>query len=238
MPVHGHIRSRKGAQIYVRLDCHQKAAHFDVVAGGLEKRPLLGSQFVEIVVNPLHAAVESEKFLRPDLSHALHSGHVVRSVAADCQIVNHLHGVVHAVFFADFRPVEQLALRTGLPRPELENPVRDKLPVVLVGSHHIDRKPFILSLLRHRPDDIVGLIFRNHQHRYVQRPANPAQGFQSVYHQLRSGAARPLVVRVGVVPECSPRRVERNREMCRMLLFDEFKEIFREPEKNRGVHAL
>ncbi len=149
MAVNGHAGGRESAHVDVSLDCHEETAQLYMVAGGLEERPLLRGQLVQIVINPLHGAVEAQQFLRADLPHALHTGNIVGGVPADCQVVNHLHRLVHAVFLTDFCLVEQFAVRTGLPRPELEDMVGDKLSVVFVRCHHIDRKSLALSLFRH-----------------------------------------------------------------------------------------
>ena len=238
MSVKSHVCSREFRQVEVCPNRHKEAAHPDVILRSLEKCTLLRSQMVEIVINSLNGAVESEKFFRAHFTNALHARHIVRSVTADGQIVNHLRRVMHTILFANLSLVKNFTVGSALPRFQLEYMVGHELAIVLVRSHHIHRKALSFSFFRHRAYHIVSFIFRNHQHRNVQSTANFAQRLKRVNHKLGCGAARSLVVRIGIVAESPSRRIEGHSEMCRMLLFNEFKDIFRKSEKNRRVHAL
>jgi len=120
----------------------------------------------------------------------------------------------------------------------LDDIVGYELPVILVGSDHVDLEAFLFFFLRHCAYHIVSLVSADHQHWYMHGTAEFRKGFESVYDQLRRLFPRTFVLRVQFMPEGPSRRVERHGHVGRLLLFDEFQNVFRESEKDRHVRSF
>ena len=72
-------------EVYVDVifDGHQKLAHLYMVARSLKALAQLWSEFVQMGIDILYAAVFANQFLGADLAHAGHTGDIVGGIAPD-----------------------------------------------------------------------------------------------------------------------------------------------------------
>ena len=144
--------------------------------------------------------------LRPDLGHA---GDVVGGVAGQRQVVDdalrrHLELALHP------GRVQRLLVGVGQ-----RHAAADQLRHVLVGREDDHRQPRLAAAPGQGADDVVGLDPRHAQQRQAERGDDPAQRVD-LRAQLRVHR-RPvgLVLRVQLVAEVLPRRVQHHRHPLR-----------------------
>ena len=222
----------------VRLYGHQLVAQPYVPSRGLELFPLPGGEFVEMIVDVLHAAVFSDQPGSPDFPDSLYARHIVGRVPADGQHLDDLQGGTYAISGADGILVEDFRIFSRLAGTILEDTVIHELTVVLVGSHHVDVRVRGLHPPCHGTDDVVSLESRHHQHRDVKRPAQFLQRFESFYDKLGSLVPVGLVLRIHLIPESASGRVECHGKMRRLFPVYHFQEILGESEKDGRVLSL
>ena len=199
---------------------------------------LLGGELCDVGVDVLQGAVLGNEFGGAYFSHAFDTGDVVGGVSADGQHVNDLRRFCNAPFFTEGGRVHQLVVRTALAGLELENVLSDELSVVFVGGDHVDVEAVRCKLRGGTSQDVVGLEAGNHHDRNVHGLHQLRKGLQRIDDKLRGRGARALVGRVHLTPERASRRVERHRNMRRLLPLNEFHEVFRESEEDGHVRPL
>ena len=235
--VHLHVL-RTALDRDVRLDGHQGLAEGYVVLRFGEHRLLAGRQFLQMVVDSLHASVLGDELRGTDFTHALDARDVVRGVSADGQHVDDLRGVRDPVLGAYRRGIQYLVVTSGLARLVLVHMGSHQLSVVLVRRDHVHVEALPCGAQGHGAYHVVGLEPRDHQDRDVHRPDYLRQGLEGVDDELRRVGTVGLVLRVHLVAESAARRVEGHGQVRGLLPLDEFEQVLGETEKYGGVHAF
>ena len=102
-----------------------------------EKLLLTGRKFPQMLIDTLEGIVLLQKFAGTDLTDALDSRHIIRSIPADGQHIDYLVRAGDTILFLEAGDVEKLIVATLLPGLDLEDMRLEQLPVILVGGHHI-----------------------------------------------------------------------------------------------------
>ena len=179
----------------------------------------------------LEAAVFRQQLRRAHRTYSLHAGHVVGTVAAQREYVYHLGAGGYLPLVADLAGAEDFVVGTGLAGSVLEDMLRHKLAVVLVGSDHV-----YVHIVRGEPDrsranGIVGLEAGHHEHGNPHCRDYFAERVKRIYHELGSLSPVCLVGRVEFVAERPAGRIETHSHMRRPLAFQHLEEILDESEQ-------
>ena len=193
---------------------------------------------VQVGIDVLHAAPFAHKLLCALLSHSLHSGHVVRSVAPYGEYVYHLQGILDAVLGADGGLVDHLAVGSALAGLVLEYMVVDGLAEILVGGHHIDVSPFSRETGGEGAYHVVSLKTFLHYDGDAEGLRYLGQRLHRVDHELGSRGTVCLVFGIGLVAEGLGVSVEAYRHVGGMLLGKHFQKVLGEAEEDGGVLPL
>ena len=219
----------------IRADGGQRLAQADIGLRRAERLLHARRQFGDVGVDVLHGAILRDQFPGADLSHAGHALDVVGGVAPDGENVDDMLGIRDAVGLAQARLVEDLGLTAAFSGFVLVDMVVDNLPQVLVRGHHVNVKaPQRLSRC-HRPDHVVRLESRLHQHGNLQRFENLLQGLQRGMYQLGRGGAVGLVIGTQLMAESLGVRIEHHGQVGGLFPADQLQEEFRKTEQNGGI---
>ena len=200
----------------------------DVIFSLTELLLLLRSEFSDMGIDSIQATVLCEQLGSTHGTDALHSRHVVGTVAAQGKHINHLRAGCYVPLFANLLLAQQFILPAGFPGAELVDMRSDHLPVILVGRYHIYIHFFGCKLQGSGAYHVVSLETGHHKYGYVQGRNYLSQRLKSIYHKARSLGSVGLVGRIEFISEGPSRRVETHCKMGRFLLIDEFKKVFGE----------
>ena len=106
---------------------------------------LFAFQLVGVGDEILHAAVLSHQLRRGFFSNARNARYVVGGITPESQNVDKLLGLLDTIALADFLWSPDLCRLTELGGLVKQYFVSDKLPEVLVGSHHIGKEALLLG---------------------------------------------------------------------------------------------
>ena len=207
----------------------------DLLPVRLEGGAQLRGERREVLIDALDAAVVGDEPGRRLLADAGHAGDVVRRVALQRLVVDHLVGPQAESLHDLFGVVDDRVLETLAGGHEVD--VRcDQLQGVEVAREDQGVETRRLRLLRERADHVVGLEARERIHGHPELVeellAALELGPQVVGHRL----ARRLIGRVALLPEGRDGQIETGRDVARRVLLDDLQQDGREAE--RRVHQL
>ena len=175
---------------------------------------------VGVLEDALHRAELADEVARALVADAGDAGHVVDRVAHEGEHVGDALGR-HPPLLLHGLPVEPrraAALAAGVQDDDV---LRHELEQVLVGGDHDHSQALLHRLAGESGDRVVGLVARHLDHRHPQGLAHPADVRQldreSVVHLRAVG----LVLRVLLVAERLPRRVEEHDHVLGTLVLEE-----------------
>ncbi len=193
----------------------------------------LALHLVEMLVDAVEGAELLEEAARGLLPHPRHPGDVVRGVALERLVVEHLVGA-EAVALRDPRLVVDHRRRDAHPGRQQPHVVVDELePVEVAGDdHRVDARGG--GLLRERADDVIGLVARELADRDVHHRRDLADDRELRAQVVRHARPAALVVGIRVEPKLRLADVERHDRVVRLHVLHAAQDDLEEAED--GVH--
>ena len=160
----------------------------------------LSLHLVEMLVDPVEGAELLQEAARGLLPHPRHPGDVVRGIALERLVVEHLVGA-EAVALRDPRLVVDHGRRDAHAGRQQAHVVVHELEPVEVARH--DHRVHALGggPLRERPDDVIGLVARELANRDVHHRRDLADDRELRAQVVRHARPAALVVGIRVEPE-------------------------------------
>ena len=197
---------------------------------------LFGGDVVEALEERVERAELADELCGRLLAHSRHAGNVVRRVALERLVIDHLVRPQPEPLVDPRHVVDDRVLDAGSRRHQADA-WRDELEHVEVdGDDRRLQVVAVVELARDRPDDVVGLVAGHLVDRDPEGLHDLAHLRELVAQVVRHLHAGCLVVRVLLVPERRPREVEGDREVVGLEILDAAQDDAREPED--AIHQL
>ena len=218
-------------------DRRQLAAHEHLLAVLAQLvAQLLGGDIVEALEERVERAELADELRGGLLAHPRHAGNVVRRVALERLVIDHLVRPQPEPLVDPRHVVDDRVLDAGARRHQADAR-RDELEHVEVdGDDRRLQVVAVVELARDRPDDVVGLVAGHLVDRDPEGLHDLAHLRKLVAQVVRHLHAGCLVVRVLLVAEGRPREVEGDREVVGLQILDPAQDDAREPED--AIHQL
>ena len=180
-----------------------------------------------------------DEFLRRLLAHARTARDVIDGIAHESQHVDDLPRRLQSPLLLHVLGAENLCLAVSSHRRTIHpDALRDELPIVLVGRHHVGLDAPLVSLLSQRADDVVGLVALHFEHRNAVGGQYLLDDGYGEADGLGRFLSLCLVFGEGLVAERRAVGVEGNAQMCGLTLRHHIIQRVDEAQNGRRVLSL
>ena len=217
-------------------DAHELTTLQDALARlGKPAAELLGLDLVDVLEHAFERAPGGDERRGRLLADPRHAGDVVRGVALERLVIDHLARLEPVALLDPGRVVDDRVLdaRSGGHEPR---PIADQLEHVQVAGHDGRVESAPLGLNRERPDHVVGLVAGQLVDRDAQRLHDFSHLWELVSQVVGHSLTGGLVLGELLVPEGGPGQVERHGDVVRPDVLEATKDDAAEAED--GVDEL